>query len=273
MKRTVFFISDGTGITAETLGHSLLSQFEQQQFDYMTIPYVDTLTKAEDAMNRIKEIAIRDHVKPIVFATLVNSEIRAIFSRSEGLLLDFFNVFIDPLEKELQMRSSHRVGRTHGLINYNTYKTRIDAVNFTLSHDDGSCIREYHKADIILVGVSRCGKTPTCLYLALQFGIFAANYPFTEEDLTPNIELPKFLQEYRQKIFGLTIEPQRLQTIRTERRPGSPYAQLEQCRKEIEKVELLFKREKIPYLSSTTRSIEEIATSILAATGVERRLV
>lgn len=271
MKRTVFFISDGTGITAETLGQSLLTQFDEIQFDKITIPYIDTADKAQTALTTINDTADKDSNKPLIFSTLVNPEIRALLATSKGLLLDFFDTFLNPLEKELQTHSSHHVGRMHGMVDYNAYMTRINAVNYTLSHDDGVSTQNYDKADIILIGVSRCGKTPTCLYLALQFGIYAANYPFTEDDMA-QLKLPPFLQQHRAKLFGLTIQPDRLHLIRQERRPGSRYAALEQCQTEILKVEQLFKRERIAYLSSTARSIEEIASSIVATMGIKRRL-
>lgn len=271
MKRTVFFISDGTGITAETLGHSLLTQFSHIEFDFVTIPYVDNAEKANAVIKQINEAAKKTHFRPLIFATLINPEIRKIITTCDGLLLDFFNTFINPLETELKTQSSPSVGRTHGLVDYTAYNTRIDAVNYALSHDDGVSTKNYNHADLILIGVSRSGKTPTCLYLALQFGIFVANYPFTEDDMTV-LKLPDFLAQNRHKLFGLTIDKHRLHDIRSERRANSNYASLKQCEYEIEKVEALFQKEKIPFLSTTTRSIEEIATTILATTGVKRRL-
>lgn len=271
MKRTIFFISDGTGITAETLGHSLLTQFEQIQFEKITIPYVDTSEKAQAVIEQINQTAMRDGVRPLIFATLINPEIRSLIASSQGMLFDFFKTFIDPLEAELKVRSSYNIGRMHGVVDYNAYMTRINAVNYTLSHDDGISTQNYGKADLILVGISRCGKTPTCLYLAMQFGIFAANYPFTEDDMN-NLKLPTILQQFRQKLFGLTIDPVRLHAIRHQRRPHSNYSSAEQCELEVKKVEKLFNAEKIPYLSSASRSIEEIATSILATMKIKRRL-
>lgn len=271
MKRTAFFISDGTGITAETLGHSLLTQFEHVHFEKVTVPYVDTIAKALTVIDRINQTAIQDGARPIIFATLVDQEIRELISTSQALLLDFFNTFLNPLEVELNTKSSHNVGRMHGLVDYDAYMMRINAVNYTLSHDDGIGTQNYRAADIILIGVSRCGKTPTCLYMALQFGVYAANYPFAEEDME-NLQLPSFLEDHRSKLFGLTIDPKRLSLIRNERRANSRYASFEQCQLEVRKVEELFRNEKIAYLSSTTRSIEEIAATILATREFKRRL-
>lgn len=270
--RYVFFISDGTGITAETLGNSLISQFEDVQFQNTSIPYVKDVAKAEQAAAQISQTAKQHNTRPIVFTTLVNPELRDIISKTPCKCMDLFKTFLVPLEEELGEKSSYTIGRYHSIANIGAYKTRIDAVNFALANDDGIGIKNYHKADIILIGVSRSGKTPTCLYLALQFGTKAANYPFTEEDMQ-HLALPTFLKEYRKKLFGLLIEPQHLHSIRKERRPNSQYASLNQCRIEINELKTLFAREKIPYVDTTTRSIEEISTKILAVTGIERRLV
>jgi hypothetical protein len=272
MQRTVFFISDGTGITAETLGHSLLTQFDQFTFEKITIPYVDTAEKAQHVIDEINVTYLRDGNRPLIFATLIDPQIRTLIATSKGMLLDFFKTFLDPLEAELQTRSSHSIGRMHGLGNYATYMMRINALNYTLGHDDGLSLQHYGDADLILVGVSRCGKTPTCLYLALQFGILAANYPLTQEDIATSSRLPKALEIHRHKLFGLTIDPERLHIIRSERKPDSTYASRMQCQREIQFAENIFKSTKIPYLNSTTRSIEEIATTILTTTGIKRRL-
>lgn len=272
MKRTVFFVSDGTGITAENLGQSLLTQFEGVELEKITLPYVNTPQKAQEALERINLAALQQTERPIVFSTLVDTETSEIVAKCKGLFLGFFQTFLVPLEREFQAKSAHRVGRMHGMANYDTYMSRMDAVNYTLSHDDGLSTKHYNEADIIIIGVSRCGKTPTCLYLALQFGIFAANYPFTEEDIG-TLELPPSLAEHRSKLFGLTIDAQRLQAIRHERRPNSRYASLAQCQLEVRQVEKLLQREKIPYLNSTSHSIEEIATTVLTMQGIKRRLI
>lgn len=271
MKRSVFFLSDRTGITAEALGHSLLTQFEEVEFEQTTLPFIDTREKAQQAVERINHAARSDGARPLLFSTLIDPELRELVTASEGLMFDFFDTFINPLEIELGAPSSHAVGRSHGIHIYAAYKARIDAVNFALSNDDGVTTREYANADIILVGVSRSGKTPTCLYLALQYGIWAANYPLTEEDLESR-RLPEVLDPFRARVFGLTIDPQRLQQIRSERRPGSRYASLQQCEFEVKTVETLYRRESIDYLDTSTVSIEEIATTILHKRGLARQL-
>lgn len=271
MKRTVFFISDGTGITAANLGQSLLTQFDSIQFETITIPYVDNVVKANKVVADIEQVYQQEGKKPLVFATFVNPDIHQIIVNSSALVLDFFKIFIGPLEEELGEKSSHTVGRAHGLKNYEDYMIRINAVNYTLTNDDGANIHDYNEADVILIGVSRCGKTPTCLYMALHFGLRAANYPLTSDDLS-QLHLPKFLKSFRHKIFGLTIEPQRLHHIREERRPQSEYASRARCQLEIKNALTLFENEKIPYLDTTRRSIEEISAEIIAQTGVKRRL-
>lgn len=271
MKRVIFYISDRTGITAETLGHSLITQFEPVEFEHITIPYVDTPEKAQTVVNQINETTARSEGHAIVFATIINTEIRKIIATSNGVLMDFFNTFIGPLEKELGLQSSHSIGRSHGMIDYESYKTRIDAVNYALTADDGANLHNYDLADVIILGVSRCGKTPTSLYLAMQFGIRAANYPFTADDME-SLSLPSHIKPYKDKCFGLTIDPRRLQAIRNIRRPESEYASRRQCEREIREVLNLYKKERIPYLDTSSNSIEEIATKLMASLGLTRRL-
>jgi regulator of PEP synthase PpsR (kinase-PPPase family) len=270
MKRSVFMVSDGTGITVEFLSNSLMSQFESIEFEKQTIPYVDTLEKTEELVQRIHQSYQETGIKPIVFMTLVNPDICALVHTSKARVFDLFNTFLDPLEQELGTKSSDTIGRAHGA-DSKTYDQRIEAVNYALTYDDGLKPRGYDKADIILIGVSRCGKTPSCLYMALQFGILAANYPFTNNDLS-DFKLPDILKPYKNKLFGLTIDPQRLQQIRTERRPNSQYASAEQCRLEVSEVEAMYKHEKIPFINSTRYSIEEIATKIMSIAGLQRKI-
>ncbi|WP_111656556.1 posphoenolpyruvate synthetase regulatory kinase/phosphorylase PpsR [Isoalcanivorax indicus] len=271
MKRTAFFVSDGTGITAETLGHSMLSQFRGVEFEQVTLPYVQSLETTQSAVARINETAERDGQRPVVFSTLVDEEHRALIGRCHGLVLDMFAAFVGPLESELGVRSSHTVGETHAIRDHEAYRIRIDAVHYALDNDDGARTRHYDKADVVLVGVSRSGKTPTCLYLALQFGLYAANYPLTEDDFD-DLRLPQSLMPHKDKLFGLTIDPDRLAAIRSERKAGSKYASPRQCDMEVRALEALFNKFNIPSLNATELSIEEISTRILAKTGIQRRL-
>ena len=267
--RTVFFISDGTGITAETLGHSLLSQFEDLHLTQVRMPFVDSVDKAEDCVAQIRAAHRQDGVRPIVISTQVNPLVSAALREGDALILDFFEAFIAPLEAELGARSSHTSGRSHGRANSQDYTARIEAVNFTLAHDDGISDTDLDQADVILVGVSRSGKTPTSLYLALQFGIKAANYPLIPEDFE-RMRLPGSLEKHRQKLFGLTISPERLAQIRRERRPESHYASPENCRYEVDAAQKLMKREGIRWLDSTTKSIEEIAATLMQTVKLDR---
>ncbi|MDD2670151.1 MULTISPECIES: pyruvate, water dikinase regulatory protein [Zoogloea] len=260
--RPVFFISDGTGITAETLGHSLLAQFPDTRFRNHRLPFIDSPEKAEDCALKILDAAIESGTRPIVFNTLVDPEAVAALRKADALFLDLFEKFIGPLESELGQRSTHTAGRFHGIAESQDYKKRIEAINFTLAHDDGVSHADLKEADVILVGVSRSGKTPTSLYLAMQFGIKAANYPLIPEDFERN-KLPAELMHHRGKLFGLTIGPDRLSQIRQERRPNSRYASMENCLSEIEAAQRMMKREGIKWLDSTTKSIEEISTIIL----------
>ncbi len=270
-ERTAFFLSDQTGITAETLGHSLLVQFDQKDLRQVTLPFIDSEDKAREAVKKINEVCMADEHRPIIFSTLVQPEHRAIVKEAHGLHLDIFDVFLDPLEAELQQTPMHELGRAHGMSDLDAYMKRIEATNFALANDDGGVSRNYDVADVILIGVSRSGKTPTCLYLALQYGVYAANYPLTEDDLEAG-RLPRALVKHKDKLFGLTIEAQRLQQIRKERRPLGNYSSAQQVSFEVRAADELFRRNGIPYVDTTEFSIEEISSRILDSTGVERRV-
>ena len=270
-RRTVFFVSDQTGVTAETMGHSLLTQFDGQAFRQVTLPFISTVDKAEEAVRRINATGEAEGVRPVVFSTLLQEDLREIIKRANGLFLDFFDAFLGPLELELKTKSSRAQGKAHGMTDIGAYTLRINATNFALANDDGSVTRDYERADLILVGVSRSGKTPTCLYMALQYGIFAANYPFSEEELEL-ARLPPVLVPHQKKLYGLTIAPERLQQIRNERRPNSRYSSPSQVDFEVRTAESIFRRYDIPCINTTECSIEEIASRILDKTGLERRL-
>ena len=269
--RTVFFVSDQTGVTAETLGHSLLTQFDGLKFRGVTVPFINTADKARECVRRINLTAEVEGSTPLVFSTMVQDDLRAIIEKSQGLMLDFFGAFIGPMERELQLLSSHATGKAHGVSDLRTYTRRIDAMNFALEHDDGSTTRDYGKADLVLVGVSRSGKTPTCLYMALRYGVFAANYPLTEEEFEKG-KLPGPLERHRERLFGLTIAPQRLQQIRQERRPQSSYASARQVSFELRSAEALFSKYGIGFIDTSECSVEEIASTVLDRTGLLNRM-
>jgi [pyruvate, water dikinase]-phosphate phosphotransferase / [pyruvate, water dikinase] kinase len=260
--RTVYFVSDGTGITAETFGNSILAQFSMKA-RHVRRPFIDTPEKAHAVVAEINEAGEREGQRAIVFATLVDRDVLQIVrDHCQGRVMDMFGTFIEPLEDEFGIKSNHRVGRFSDVTESQEYHDRIEAINFSLAHDDGQSSKNLDVADVILVGVSRSGKTPTSLYLAMQHGIKAANYPLIPEDFERR-KLPPSLMPHRRKCFGLTIDPERLSSIRNERRPGSKYADTLNCRYEVNEAEAMMKREGIAWLSSTHKSIEEIATTIL----------
>jgi len=271
MTRTVFFVSDQTGVTVEMLGNSMLTQFDGVPFNRITVPFVDSVDKAREVAATIDDIADREGHRPIVFASLVQDEVREPLLECKGVVLDFFEAFLGPLETELATKSSHALGRAHGMSDSEGYNLRIEATNYAMAADDGHGTERYDQADIILIGVSRTGKTPTCLYLALQYGVFAANYPLAEDDLEAS-GLPRSLAAYRDKLYGLTIVPKRLRQIRLERRSMGRYATMQQVNYEIRAAEALFKRFAVPCIDTTSSSIEEIASTILNDTGIERRV-
>ncbi len=267
--RTVFFVSDGTGITAETFGHSVLTQFDLR-FRQIRLPFIDSQEKAHDAVRRINDTFDAEGKRPIVFSTLVQQELSDIVRKSRGMHMDLIQTFVDPLEQELGIKSTHTVGRSHNIADSNDYKNRIEAINYSLAHDDGQSHKNLSNADVILVGVSRSGKTPTSLYLAMQYGIKAANYPLIPDDFERG-QIPSGLAPFRSKIFGLSIAPDRLSEVRNERRPGSKYASLENCRYEVNEAERMMQREGVRWVSTTVKSIEEIATMILQELKLDKR--
>lgn len=269
-KRPTFVISDRTGLTAETLSHSLLSQFPSVQFDIENLPFIDTPEKAHQTAEVLNSMADTAGVKPLVFATLVNDEMREIISNANVVFFDLFDTFIEPLEKELDVESSHSVGKSHGVLDFAQYSARMSAVNFAMTTDDGMELDHYARADVVVIGASRTGKTPTCLYLSLQFGIFAANYPLTDSDLHTT-KLPESLRLYREKLFGLTIDPFRLQQIRQERYAGDLYAAAKTCQYEVAQAEAMYRSAKVPFVNTTKKSVEEIGAHIIHKAALRRK--
>jgi regulator of PEP synthase PpsR (kinase-PPPase family) len=269
--RIVFIVSDGTGITAENFSQSILAQFEAS-FKHIRIPFVDSVDKAHDAVSSINQAASKYGVEPIIFTTLVNAELNSIVSKANGLILDMFQTFVAPLEAALGMKSTHAMNRLHHNADTEAYKNRIEAINYSLAHDDGQSNQNLAEADVILIGISRVGKTPTSLYLAMQYGLKAANYPLIPEDFERG-QLPKDLMPFQQKLFGLMIDAERLSEIRNERRPGSNYAKLENCRYEINEATAMMKKQSIPWILTTSKSIEEIATTVLQGIKSDRTIL
>src|SRR5260364_14879 len=268
MSLTVFILSDGTGITAETFAHSILSQFNLK-FRLLRLPFIDSRIKAALAADRINQTALESERRPIVFTTLVDPVLNEMVKGARALVMDIFQTFVEPLEQELGIEASHAIGRGHWTADSEAYCQRIEAINFSLAHDDGQSDHNLEQAEVILIGVSRSGKTPTSLYLAMQYGVRTANYPLIPEDFERGA-LPGPLAAYKSKLFGLSIDAYRLSQIRAARRPGSRYAALENCRAEISAAQTLMERENIPYLCSTHKSIEEIATTVLQECKLEK---
>ena len=271
IKRSVFFVSDGTAITADTLGHSMLAQFPHVNFDIHIIPYISSEEAAMNVVAEINQRADRDGQQPLVFDTLVDPYVRDIINTANAVNLDVFEGLIGKLSEVLGTPPTTLVGQTHAVTDSESYKARIDAVHFALDNDDGARTRHYDKADLILIGVSRSGKTPTSIYLSLQFGIRVANYPLTEEDLDDN-RLPAVLKAHKHKLFGLMIDAERLVAIRSERKANSRYASFSQCQMELRAVEGIYISEGIKYLNVSEMSIEEISTRVSQMTGLKRRI-
>lgn len=271
-QRQVFYLSDGTGITAETLGGTLLTQFDSVEFQKTTLPFINTPERARSAVEYINHLATQGS-RPIVFSTTVSEEIREILRGCSGcLFMDLFDTFLDSIESELGLKPTHKSGRAHGMTaNTERYNTRIEAMNYAMEHDDGQSTRNLAKADVILIAPSRCGKTPTTLYLALQYGIFATNFPLTEDDLE-TLKLPRSLEGFAERCFGLTSNPERLHQVRSERRPGSQYASVAQCAYELRQAENLYRRLNIPHIDSSSKSIEEIASLVIHEKGLQRQI-
>jgi len=266
--RQVYFLSNGTAITAETLGTSLLAQFPDHQFRMRTIPFVDTLEKAHKVSAEIDRSLNEANHLPIVICTMEDPQLMKIINQTKALIIDPFGDILPRLEKVLAAQH-HQPGQSHRTVNPSVYESRIDAIDYAMIHDDGGKVHNYHEADIILIGVSRSGKTPSCLYLALQFGIKAANYPITEEDMESD-QLPATLQPFRQRLFGLTTDLHRLVNIRQERRPDSRYSSLKQCRYELRAVEEMYQRHKIRYINTSEMSVEEISARIIRDNELNR---
>lgn len=267
-KRTAFFISDSTGITAESVGHTLLTQFEFMPVAQHSLRFIKTPADAQKARRKIDRAAEQDGIPPLVFSTLINPDVRAEVKAAQCAFFDLFDMFIEPMERELGVKSVPTEGHSHGLTDWENYLARMEAVNFTVNHDDGAAVTNLEQAHIILMGISRTGKTPTCLYMSLHHGVKAANFPLTEEELE-ELRLPKSLQNYRKQLFGLTTDPARLQAIREERLPNTRYASLAQCEFEVRQSEALFRKLDIPYLATTMMSIEEITATIVDQAGLE----
>lgn len=267
--RAVFFVSDRTGLTAETYGRNLLAQFPQLEFETFTLAFVSSERKARHAVELIDQAMQVSGLQPIVFSSLVESAEQDVINASRGMVVDLFNTFLGPLEACLGMPSAHTQGISKSVFAQSAYQQRLDAIDYSLAHDDGVRPDQYQEADVILVGVSRCGKTPTSLYLALNFSLKVANYPLTDEDLEGE-ELPRSLALQTGKMVALTIDAQALSKIRLKRRPGSRYGSLDKCRRETAIAMAMYQRARLPMFETTDTSIEEVASFVVKTLGLGR---
>lgn len=260
-QQSVFFVSDRTGKTAQSIGMSLLTQFNSVKFIHKNHAFIASVEDAQAIALQIEQSHREEGKPPIVISTIVDKTVEQKIAQTGACLISLFNAFIDPLEKTLGVESSHSAGLPHQGIDDKEYLSRIEAIDYTLRADDGMLVHQLDEADIILVGVSRSAKTPTCLYLAMNFSLKAANYPLTEDDLDKP-ELPSFIEPYISKTVGLTINADRLAAIRQQRRPNSDYASLGNCQNQVLKARKMMERANIPMFDSTSISIEEIAVRI-----------
>lgn len=265
----VFFVSDGTGITAEAMGNALLIQFPGLSFDRTVIPFISSVEQAREVVARL-DAAVDGPVPPLVFSTAVVDEVRQELARTRAAIIDFFGIHMARVEEQLGMRGLHEPRRLHGVGDIRRYNDRMAAIEFAIEHDDGLTSRHMDRADVILLAPSRCGKTPTSMYLALQHGLFVANYPLVDEDLQTT-ELPEPVRAFRERCFGLTTTVARLSRVRQERRPDSRYASEEQCRYELGRASAMYKAHNLPTVDTSAASVEEIAAVVIQTLTQHRR--
>jgi regulator of PEP synthase PpsR (kinase-PPPase family) len=257
----VFFLSDSTGITAETMGNALLIQFPDLRFERRLIPFISTIDEARRVV-KVLDTAAAGPVTPLAFSTAAVEEVRHELSHTKCPLIDFFDLHMERVESILGTKGIRVAARLHGMGDVKRYNTRMAAVEYAIEHDDGQSMRALDKADVILIAPSRCGKTPTTMYLALQHGIFVANYPLVDEDFE-TAELPRPVRGLRDRCFGMLTTPARLSQVRHERRPNSRYASFQQCTYELRQAEAMYRNHRLPVINSSTKSVEEMSTVIL----------
>ena len=269
-RRPVVCVSDHTGLTAATFAHSLVARFDGLEAAYLLRPFVDNREKVDAVVAEVDALAAKGP-RPIVFSTLTDTALWQRLREANALVLGLFEHFVDTLAEELHLEPGHVVGAAHSIRDTSLYQVRLDALDFSLTTDDGLGIRHYGSADLIVIGVSHAGKTPASLYLSMQYGIRAANYPLTMDELSGG-SLPESLRPYHRVLFGLTIDPVRLHQIRQKRRPDSDYSSLARCTQEVGLAERLFRQEGVPTVDTTTHSIEEITSTIMEVKGLTSRL-
>jgi [pyruvate, water dikinase]-phosphate phosphotransferase / [pyruvate, water dikinase] kinase len=265
----VFFLSDSTGISAETMGNALLIQFPDLHFERTLIPFISSVEEAREVVAQL-DAAMEGPVTPLVFSTAAVDEVREELNKSKAPIIDFFGIHMSRVEEQLGARGLREARRLQGVGDVRRYNSRMAAIEFAIEHDDGLSPRGLDRADVVLLAPSRCGKTPTAMYLALQHGMFVANYPLVDEDLETT-DLPRPVQDLADRCFGLTTTVSRLSRVRQERRPDSRYASEEQCRYELRRATAIYETHSLPTVDTSAASVEEIATVVIQTLARQRR--
>jgi len=265
--KEIYYVSDSTGILATNLGQALICQFPEVNFHEEKFPFIKTEEEAQKTINYIvKQSSGRF---PIIFSTLMDPKIRDIFDHPQVEFFDVCGTFLERLEGALEAKAL-RVPGFSRQIDFIDMANRVEAINYTLNHDDGTKLSEYDEADVILVGVSRSGKTPVSVYLSTHMGLKSANYPLTERDLD-SYSIPKSLRENKKKVVGLTTKPELLESIRQKRYPNSKYAKRSTCIHELQQAQQIFLRNQLPVIDTSGKSIEELATQISQEIGLYKK--
>ncbi|VAW33202.1 Phosphoenolpyruvate synthase regulatory protein [hydrothermal vent metagenome] len=265
--KDIYYISDSTGILAINLGQALICQFPEVNFHEEKFPFINTRAAARSTLNYIlKQSGGR---QPLIFSTLVDPKIRKIFDHPQVELFDICGGFLNRLEDCLETKAMMMPGFARQVDNVSMAR-RAEAINYCLSHDDGTKLDEYDEAEVILLGVSRAGKTPVSVYLSTQMGLKSANYPLTSSDLD-SYSLPDAIRRNRKQAVGLTTSPELLQSMRQKRYPDSKYASRAVCRQELQQAQQIFMKYNLPTINTADKSIEELAAQISQEIGLYRK--
>jgi len=263
----VYYVSGSTAILAEDMGKALLAQFQGILFREEKIPFIHTPEDAHKALEHILQQS--EGNPPLVFCTIMDQATRDVFNCPQVRFFDIFLNTLELLEQALGTPALREPGYSRHFT-LSRMNKRVDAIHFSLEHDDGTRPAEYDEAEIILVGVSRSGKTPASIYLATHMELKSANFPLTEDHLHQH-ELPKEIVRNRKRAVGLTCSPQYLHTIREKRYAGSTYASLATCTRELQQANRLYIRHNLKVINVEGRSIEEIAVQAIQAIGLNKK--
>ena len=258
----IYLISDSTGETLDRIFLALKAQFKN--IDYKVHSY--SFTRTENQILKILEDAKKNENSVILYTIVDNNLAKYLANESDKKKIPCFGVLgnlILNFSKILNQKASHEPSGQHAL--NDEYYERIEAIQFTMNHDDGNLINEIEQSDIILVGVSRTSKTPTAIYLANK-GFKTSNIPLVNEN-----SLPIKLKENPQLtcVVGLNTEPERLVDLRKNRMnslketENKTYTNIENIKKEIADAKKTFQKYKWPSIDVTRKSVEETAASII----------